>query len=48
MDPSFEQAYRKLGEIYSRLKEPQKVRETLRRYLKFMPNNVSAQIFLDQ
>ncbi len=48
MDPSLETAYRKLAEIYSQAKRPEKVREILKRYLDFMPNNVSAQIALDQ
>ena len=48
IDPSLEQAYRKLGEIYASRKQPEKLRETLQRYLNFMPNNVSVQILLDQ
>lgn len=48
MDPSLETAYRKLAEIYSRAKQPEKVRQTLQRYLEFMPNNVSVQSALDQ
>jgi hypothetical protein len=46
LDPSLEQAYKKLGEIYARTKQLAKVRETLEHYLKFMPENVTAQIAL--
>lgn len=47
MDPSLEMAYRKLGEIYTRTKQREKARETLRRYLQFMPGNVTARSALD-
>ncbi len=48
MDPSLESAYRKLGEIYSQKKQPAKLRETLQRYLKFDPNNVTVRTLLDE
>jgi tetratricopeptide (TPR) repeat protein len=48
MDPSLEAAYRKLADIYTKRKQRNKVRETLSRYLKFMPNNVSVQNALDE
>ena len=48
MDPSLETAYRKLADIYSQSKQPEKVRQTLKRYLNFMPNNVSVQSASDQ
>jgi hypothetical protein len=48
MDPSLEKAYRKLGDIYSKANQRDKVRETLERYLKFMPNNVTVQNALDE
>ncbi|MEP6538554.1 MAG: tetratricopeptide repeat protein, partial [Bryobacteraceae bacterium] len=48
MDPSLEAAYRRLADIYSNDKQPDKVRDTLRRYLKFNPNNVTVRIVLDQ
>ncbi len=46
-DPSLESAYRKLGEIYAQNKQPDKMRETLLRYLKFNPNNVTVRIAID-
>ena len=42
MDPSLERAYRKLGEIYVQMKQPAKARQVFERYLKFMPDNVTA------
>lgn len=47
MDPSLESAYRKLGEIYARTKQPEKARQVSERYLKFMPDNVTARSALD-
>ncbi|MEO8663551.1 MAG: tetratricopeptide repeat protein, partial [Bryobacteraceae bacterium] len=46
MDPSLEPAYRVLADIYAKDKQGQKARETLRRYLKFNPNNVTVQNLL--
>ena len=48
MDPSLETAYRKLGEIYLQKKQPEKLKETLQRYLKFNPNNVTVRTVLDE
>jgi len=48
MDPSLEAAYRQLGDIYSKNKQPDKMRETLQRYLRFNPNNVTVRAVLDQ
>ncbi len=47
MDPSLERAYRKLGEIYTRTKQPAKARQVFERYLKFMPGNVTARSAMD-
>ena len=47
MDPSLERAYRKLGEIYTRTKQPDKARQLFERYLQFMPNNVTARSAMD-
>ena len=47
MDPSLERAYRKLGEVYTRLKQPGKARQVFERYLKFMPGNVTARTAMD-
>jgi Tfp pilus assembly protein PilF len=47
MDPSLERAYRKLGEVYTRMKQPAKARQSFERYLKFMPGNVTARSALD-
>jgi Flp pilus assembly protein TadD len=46
IDPSLETAYRRLVEIYRRTGQREKVRLTFQRYLRFMPNNVTAQIAL--
>ena len=48
MDPSLEKAYRKLGDIYLKRKQRDKLRETLQRYLNFMPGNVTVQTALDE
>jgi Tfp pilus assembly protein PilF len=45
-DSSMETAYRRLAEIYLRTGPRAKVRETFERYLRFMPNNVTAQTAL--
>lgn len=47
MDPSLERAYRKLGEIYTRTKQPAKARRVFERYLEFMPGNVTARSAMD-
>ena len=47
MDPSLERAYRKLGEIYVQMKQPAKARQVFERYLKFMPDNVTARSAMD-
>lgn len=47
MDPSLERAYRKLGEIYARTNQPEKARQVFERYLKFMPDNVTARSAMD-
>jgi hypothetical protein len=47
MDPSLESAYRKLGEIYQKAKQPEKARELFERYLKFMPDNVTARTAME-
>ncbi len=46
LDPSLETAYRRLVEVYLRAGQPEKVRGTFERYLRFMPNNVTAQTAL--
>jgi tetratricopeptide (TPR) repeat protein len=46
LDPSLETAYRRLAEIYMRTGARAKVRETFERYLRFMPNNVTARTAL--
>lgn len=46
LDPSLEAAYRRLTEIYARTGQRAKVRSTFERYLRFMPNNVTAQTAL--
>lgn len=47
MDPSLERAYRKLGEVYTRTKQPEKARQVFERYLKFMPDSVTARTAMD-
>jgi hypothetical protein len=42
LDPSLESAYRSLAEIHSRANNAEGVRKTLERYLKFMPNSITA------
>jgi tetratricopeptide (TPR) repeat protein len=42
LDPSLESAYLSLGEIYSRASNAEGVRKTSERYLKFMPNSMTA------
>lgn len=42
LDPSLAEAYMQLGEIYAQSKEPARLRQTLERYLKFMPNNLNV------
>jgi tetratricopeptide (TPR) repeat protein len=42
LDPSLESAYRSLAEIYSRAGNADGVRKTFERYLKFMPNSMTA------
>jgi len=42
LDPSLESAYRSLGEIYLRASNAEGVRKTFERYLKFMPNSMTA------
>lgn len=44
LDPSLEPAYRKLAEIAREMRQPAKLRETFDRYLKFMPESVTARI----
>ena len=48
MDPSLEPAYRKLPDIYAKQKQRDKARESLSRYLKLPPNNVTVQIELHE
>ena len=42
LDRSLEEAYFRLAAIYSEAKQPAKARQTLERYLKFMPNSIAA------
>jgi hypothetical protein len=42
LDPSLESAYRSLGEIYARANDAPRARATMARYLKFMPQSVTA------
>jgi hypothetical protein len=47
LDPSLEQAYRKLGELYDKRGDRARARQALGRYLKFMPGNLAAQAAID-
>jgi len=42
LDPALESAYRSLGEIYLKRNDLVELRHTLERYLKAMPNNLTA------
>ena len=42
LDPSYSRAYVELSRIYLEARQLDKVRETISRYLKFMPNNLLA------
>jgi Flp pilus assembly protein TadD len=42
LDPSLEIAYQRLGEIYIKKNDPARLRQTLERYLKFMPGNITT------
>jgi hypothetical protein len=42
LDPDLETAYRTLGDIYLGRSDLLELRRTLERYLKAMPNNLSA------
>lgn len=46
LDPSLEPAYRRLAEIARQTKKPELLRQVFERYLRFMPQNVNAQIAL--
>src|SRR5262249_20824921 len=46
LDPSLEIAYQRLGEIYIEQKDSVRLRQTLERYLKFMPCHIATQATL--
>ena len=46
LDPSLEVAYRRLGEIMRERRKPDEMRAVFESYLKFMPNNVTVRIAL--
>jgi hypothetical protein len=48
MDPSLEPAYRGLADLYAKNKQERKARETLQRYLKFNPKNITVQNLLEE
>ena len=46
LDPSLEQAYYLLAEIYTQANQPAQQRQTLERYLQFMPQSINARLAL--
>jgi tetratricopeptide (TPR) repeat protein len=48
LDRSLEIAYQRLGEIYIQQNDPARLRQTLERYLQFMPGHIGTQTALKQ